>query len=68
MVLIDVFNPIGKPGDRIVVDHLFPRSSNVRFGDRLVLANVDRDILWTDTPLGTEISEERCIKLNVERP
>ena len=59
MVLIDVLDPIGKPGDRIVVDYLFPRPGRVGFGDRLVLTDVYRDILGTDTFLGTEILENR---------
>lgn len=68
MVLIDVLDPIGKPGDRVVVDNLFPRSGNVGLGDRLVLTDVDCDILRTDTFLGTEKSEARCMRLDLERP
>lgn len=69
VVLIDIFDPVSKPGDRIVVDHLFPRSGSVGFGDRLVLTDVNRHIIRTDTFLGTEISEERWrIRSSVERP
>ena len=59
VVLVDVLNPVGKPGDRIVVDHLFPRSRYVRFRDGFVLTDINRDILRTDTFLGVETSGER---------
>lgn len=55
VVLIDILHPIGKPGHRIVVDHLFPSSGSIGFGDRFVLTYVNRDILRADTFLGTEI-------------
>ena len=59
VVLVDVLNPVGEPGDRVVVDHLFPRSRDVRFRDGLVLTDVNRDVLGTDAPLGAETSGER---------
>lgn len=58
MVLIDVLDPVGKPCDRVVVDHLFPRPRNVRFGDKLMLTNVNRDVLRTDAFLGADMSNE----------
>ena len=58
VVLVDILDPIGKPGDRVVVDHLFPRSGGVGFRDGLVLSDVDRDILRTDAFLGAEMSDE----------
>ena len=58
VVLVDVLDPVGKPSDRVVVDHLFPRSIYVRFRDGLMLTNVDRDILRTDAFLGAEMSDE----------
>jgi len=51
VVLIDVLDPIGKPGNSVVMDHLFPRPTHVWFWDRLVLTNVDRDVLRADTVL-----------------
>ena len=57
MVLIDVLDPIGKPGDGIVVNHLLPRSRDVGFGDDLVLTDVDRDILRADAFLEVETSD-----------
>ena len=57
VTLVDVLDPIGKPGNCIVVDHLFPRSRCVRFRDRLMLTNVDRDILRTDAVLGVMASD-----------
>ena len=58
MVLIDVLNPIGEPGNRVVVDHLFPRPGDVRFGDGLMLTYVNRDVLGTDAFLGVGTSDE----------
>jgi len=55
VVQVDVLDPIGKPGDRVVVDHLFPRSGGVGFRDGLVLSDVYRDILRTDAFLGADI-------------
>lgn len=58
MVLVDVLDPIGKPGDRVIVNHLFPRSRSVRFRDGLMLTDVDCDILGTDAFLGEDTSGE----------
>ena len=58
MALIDVLDPIGKPGNCVVVDHLLPRSRGVRFRDRLMLTDVDRDILRTDAVLEAVTSDE----------
>ena len=58
MVLVDVLDPIGKPGNRVVVDHLFPRSRGVGLGNRLMLTDVNRDIFRTNTFLGAETSDE----------
>jgi hypothetical protein len=58
VVLIDVLDPISKPGNRVIVDYLFPRSRNIRFRDRLMLSDVNRDILRTDAFLGAETSDE----------
>jgi hypothetical protein len=68
VVLIHVLDPISKPGDCVVVDHLFPSSGCVGFGDRLVLTDVDRNILRTDPFLGTGGSEERYMISDIERP
>lgn len=54
VVLVDVLDPIGKPSDGVVVDHLFPRSSNVRLRDGLMLTNVNRYVFRTDTVLEAE--------------
>ena len=56
MVLIDVLDPVGKPGDSVVVDYLFPRSGDVRFRDGLMLTDVNRDILGANAFLGAETS------------
>ena len=58
VVLIDVLDPIGKPGNRVIVDHLFPRSRDVRFRDMLMLTNVNRDIFRTNAFLRAETSDE----------
>lgn len=59
MVLIDVLDPVGKPGDRIVVDDLLPRSGDVGFRNGLMLTDVNRDILGANTSLRTEVSDWR---------
>jgi len=68
VVLVDVLDPVGKPGDRVVVDYLFPRSRDVRLRDGLVLPDVNRDILRTDAFLGAEVSGEWYTRLNVGKP
>ena len=60
VVLVDVLDPVGKPGDRVVVDHLFPRSRDVRFRDGLVLPDVNCNVLRTDAFLGAKASGKRC--------
>ena len=56
MVLIDILDPVGEPGDRVIVDHLFPRSRDIGFRDGLMLTDVNRDILRPDTFLEVETS------------
>jgi len=58
VVLIDVLDPIGKPGNRVVVDNLFPRSRDVRLRDRLMLTDVNRDIFRANAFLGAGMSDE----------
>ena len=57
MVLIDVLDPVGKPGDCVVVDDLFPSSRDVGFRDGLMLTDVNGDIFRTDAFLGEETSD-----------
>lgn len=57
MILIDVLDPIGEPGNSVVMDHLLPRSRCIRFRYRLVLTDVNRDILRTDAVLVTVASD-----------
>jgi len=57
VVLIDVLDPVGKPGDRVVVDYLFPRSGDVGLRNGLMLADVNRDVLRADAFLGAETSD-----------
>lgn len=68
VVLVDVLDPVSEPGDCVVVNHLFPRPRSVRFGDGFVLADINCDVLRTDTFLGTRRSEEDAYRTRLERP
>lgn len=48
VIAVDVLRPSGKPSDRVVVLNVFPFARYVGLGDGHALADVDRDVLWTD--------------------
>lgn len=56
VVLIHILDPIGKPGDSVIMNHLLPGSRHIGFRDKFVLANVNCDILRTDAFLRVQAS------------
>ena len=48
-VAVDIFLPMRKPSDGVVVDHRLPRTRNIGYRHGFTFANVDYDVLGPNT-------------------
>lgn len=51
VIAIDIFDPVGEPGHRFIMDYAFPVPRHVGDRNRNTFANVKGDILWANAEL-----------------
>jgi hypothetical protein len=51
VIAVDVFSPIGEPGDGVVVSNGFPLARHVGDRNGHPFTNVEGDVFWTNTEL-----------------